>query len=212
MLRRNGTLLPRDRRIAGAAVIDERQALAFRILEVERHAPVALGQDAVPHVQFIEAADPPLERGRAVDAQAGAHDAARAAPLARRRPVEEREIGAGAALRIRIEQVIRAHIVLVHRSLDQAHAQHLRVEAMVLSDLCGNGGEVVDAEEIHPAILDHARERFGETRRVEALRDGLENPPVFDPPVARRLVFAICHADWGTVRPLRQSEHTQTFW
>jgi hypothetical protein len=49
----------------------------------------------------------------------------RAAFLARRRPVEEGEIGARPRLAVGIKQVIRGNIVLVDGLLDQPHAEHL---------------------------------------------------------------------------------------
>src|SRR5688500_17737070 len=44
--------------------------------------------------------------------------------------------------------MVRAHVVLIHRALDQAHAHRLRVEAVVLTDLRRDGGEMVDAGEL----------------------------------------------------------------
>ena len=50
MLRRNRTLLPHGRRIAGAAVVNQREALPFGILEVERQPAVAFGHHSMRHV------------------------------------------------------------------------------------------------------------------------------------------------------------------
>ena len=73
----------------------------------------------------------------------------RAAPLRRHRPVEEREIGAGAALRVGVEQVIRAHVVLIDRALHETHAERLRVEEMVVANLRRDRGQMMNAEKIH---------------------------------------------------------------
>ena len=51
-----------------------------------------------------------------------------------------------------VEEVVGAHVVLVDAPLHQPHAQRLRVEAIVVADVGGDGGEVVDAGEIHVAL------------------------------------------------------------
>ena len=48
------------------------------------------------------------------------------------RPGEEREVGAGVPFGVRVEQMVGAGIVLVDAPLDQAHAEHARVEIQVL--------------------------------------------------------------------------------
>jgi hypothetical protein len=70
------------------------------------------------------------------------------------RPRKEREIGARTPLRVRVEQVIRAGIVLIDALLDQPHAQHAGVEVQVLLRGTRDRGDVmkpVDAP--HPAII-----------------------------------------------------------
>ena len=67
---------------------------------------------------------------------------------ARRRhvaPRKERQVGAGPTLRIRIEQVIGAGIVLVHALLDQAHAEDTGIEVEVFLRRSGDGGDVMKA-------------------------------------------------------------------
>ena len=80
-------------------------------------------------------------------------DAAGAVAFARHRPVEEREIGSGAALGVGIEQMISAYIVLVDRTLDQTHAERLGVEAMILFDRRRNRGEVMNTGQFHDGLL-----------------------------------------------------------
>ena len=101
---------------------------------------------------LVEPLQPPGERFPP-HAQGGADDAAGAAALARRRPVEEGQVGARTALRIRIEEVIRADIVLIDGALHQPHAEGLGVEAAVVADFRGNRGQVVDAEQLHDLRL-----------------------------------------------------------
>jgi len=86
------------------------------------------------------------------NAQPGADNAVRAAFLARRRPVEEGEIGARPRLAVGIKQVIRGNIVLVAGLLDQPHAEHLRVELHVAGGVGGDGGQMMDAGELHESL------------------------------------------------------------
>ena len=64
-------------------------------------------------------------------------------------PVKEGDVGAGRAKAIGIEQVVGRGIVLVHGFLDHAEAQGLRIEIMVAGGIGGDGGEVVQAIELH---------------------------------------------------------------
>ena len=111
-------------RLAGAAVIDQAQALALGILEVERQAPVALGDLAVRHAVLGEALAPPVER---------LPPRRRAAPCATIECVPRRSRATGQSKKVMsvpglasavgVEQVVGADVVLVHRLLDQAHAE-----------------------------------------------------------------------------------------
>jgi len=83
-------------------------------------------------------------------------------PEARRRhlgPRKEREVGAGVAFRIRIEEVIGARVVLVHGFLDETHAENAGVEIEVLLRGTGNRGDVMKpVDALHRARL--ARDAF----------------------------------------------------
>ena len=148
MRRRHRALLP-GISFARAAVVDQAEALAFRILEIERQAAVALGDLAGLHAGCVEVLLPPLEALRARDAQAGAGDRMRAALLGRRRPVEEGEVGAGPRQRVGVEQVIGAGVVLVDGLLDHPHAHRAGVEALVARRVGRNRGQMMDAGELH---------------------------------------------------------------
>ena len=138
-------------RVARAGIVDQAQALAFRIFEVERQPPVAFGDLAALDAVLVEMGDPPVQPAR--DAQRRAGDRMRAAPLRRRRPVEEGDVGARACQPVGVEEVIGADVVLVHGLLDQAHAEHALVEAAVAGRIGGNRGQMVDAGELHGVEL-----------------------------------------------------------
>src|SRR4051794_24366063 len=72
-----------------------------------------------------------------------------AAPRLGGPPAEEREVCARAAFRIRIEEMISTNVVLVHRPLDQPHAEGLGVEAVVLSNRRRDRSEVMNAGKFH---------------------------------------------------------------
>ena len=149
--RRHRAFLPRIR-FAVAAIVDQREALAFRVLEVERHAAVALDDVAGLYARLVEALLPPREAFRARDAQARAHDRMGAALLGRRRPVEEGQVGARARQRIGVEQVIGRGVVLVHGLLHHAHAHRAGVEALVPGRVGRDRCQVMDAGELHDVL------------------------------------------------------------
>ncbi len=148
---RNRAAVPRCRRIAGAAIVDEGQPLAFRILESECQAAVALEDLAVRDLGFFEALHPPLQGGFTVHTKACTDDAARAAALAWHGPVEKCQVGSGATLGVGIEQMVGAHVVLIDGAFDQPHAERLRVEAVILLNRRRNRGEVMNTGEFHGA-------------------------------------------------------------
>lgn len=79
--------------------------------------------------------------------------AARSAAFLRHRPVEERQTGAGSALRVAIEQVVSTHVVLIYGALHQPHTEGLGVEVMVLPDRRRDSGQVMDAGKLHRGVL-----------------------------------------------------------
>ena len=68
----------------------------------------------------------------------------------RARVLEEREVGAGAAVLVAVEQVVDARVVLVDRLGGQPQAEHARVEVDVARRVARDRGDVVDAVESHP--------------------------------------------------------------
>ena len=77
-------------------------------------------------------------------------DHARSRPPAdRARVLEERQLRAGAARLVRVEQVVDAGIVLVDGLGDQPQAEDPRVEVDVPRCVAGDRRDVVDALEPH---------------------------------------------------------------
>ena len=138
MLGRHRTLLPRMG-LAGAAVVDEREALAFRILEEDRGAAVARLDAAVGDTGVGETLLPPGKARLAADTERRARDRIGAATLGRGRPVEEGHVGAGGAELVGVEEMIGGDVVLVHGLLDQAQAELARVEIDVALGVGGDG-------------------------------------------------------------------------
>src|SRR3546814_9711059 len=73
----------------------------------------------------------------------------RAAPLARHGPVEEGQVGAGAARAIIEEQVIGGRVVLVHGFLDPPQPQRFGIEPVVGRSVGGDRRQVVNTGELH---------------------------------------------------------------
>ena len=192
-LGRHRTAIPRRRRVAGTAVVDEREALALGILELKRQPAVALDDLTVRHLVFVEALQPPCQRRFTVHAEAGPDDAASPAALARCGPVEKGEVRARTAFGVGIEQVIGAHVVLVHRALDQPHAERPGVEAVVLLDRGGDRGEVMDARELHgraPRVCQRAPGRRSCRKSSPAMVAGGKRAAAVLPSTARGATFA----------------------
>lgn len=147
MLGRHGATRPR-RGDAGAAVVNEREALALGVIEVEDEPPVALSDVPMRHALRRQALDPPSEARFARNPQRGSNDAVRAAALATDRPIKEGKVAPGRAFPIGVEKMIGADIVLVDRALHQPHAEHTGVEAVIAGCVGGNRRQMVDAAEL----------------------------------------------------------------
>ena len=146
-------LFPGDRGIAAPTVVDQREPLALGILEVERGPAVPLPRALVRYAELAQALRPPPQRVHSVHAQMRPHDAVRASALGRRRPIEERDVRAGAARAVRVEEVVDPHVVLIHAPLHQPHPEHLAVEPAVVANARGDRGQVVESGELHGARL-----------------------------------------------------------
>src|SRR5262249_49335611 len=142
--RRYRALLP-GKRLARAAVVDQAETLTFGVFEVEREAAVTLGDLARFRAGLTEALLPPRQAFRSGNAQAGARDRMRGAALGWRRPVEERDVGAGPRERVGVEQMVGAGVVLVDGLLHHAHAHRAGVEALVASCVGRDRGEMMNA-------------------------------------------------------------------
>ncbi len=148
MFRRNRALRP-GRGCAGAAIVDQHQALAFAVLEGERQPAVDFDDIAGRDGSLVQAIVPERQRVFAGNAQAGRRDAVGAARLRRHGPVEEGEVGTGARLAVGVEQMIGGDVVLVHRLLDEPHAEEASVEGEILRRPRRDGGEMVNSGQLH---------------------------------------------------------------
>jgi hypothetical protein len=149
VLGRHGAALPWMGLLALPAVIDEAEALALEILEVEGEPAIALDDLGLRDAQVLEALLPPGERVSARDPHGSAGDAVGAALLAFDWPIEEGDVGAGRAASIGVEQVVSADVVLVDGLLHQPQPERLGVEGVIGRGVAGDGGEMMDAGELH---------------------------------------------------------------
>ena len=129
------------------------QALALGILEVERHPAVALDDLAVLHTLLVEAPCPPAQRLLAGNAQRRAGRCC-ACPAARAPTGQSKKVmsRAGRGLAVGVEEVVGADVVLVHGLLDEAHAERPRVEGVVAPGVGRDGGQMMDAGELHDRV------------------------------------------------------------
>jgi hypothetical protein len=63
--------------------------------------------------------------------------------------IEESQIAAGRGDAVAIEEVIGRHVVLVHGLLDQPQAHDACIKGDVAWRVGGNGGQMMDAGELH---------------------------------------------------------------
>ena len=118
-----------DQRRVGS--LDDRE-LVLETLEVLESQPIGVAHGLV--AGGGEPLRPEIERvGRAHTPADAMHHAVARPTLRRARELEEGEIRAGAALLVRIEQVIDAGLVLVDGLLDEAKAHQACVERHVLA-------------------------------------------------------------------------------
>jgi hypothetical protein len=61
--------------------------------------------------------------------------------------IEKSEVGTRRSFCVRVEQVVSAHVILVHGFFNKAHSKGTGVKAAVLGGTRGNGGNMMDAEE-----------------------------------------------------------------
>src|SRR4051812_25270523 len=89
-------------------------------------------------------------------------------------PWKEGQVGPGMSLRVGVEQMVGAWIVLVDALLDQPHAEHAGIEVQVFLCRAGNGGDVVKAvDALHPAIMTRGRAAPNRRNAAATVRCGL---------------------------------------
>ena len=152
MLGRHGACVP-GMRGSDPAVVDQGEPLTFRVLEFERQAAVALADRLLGHAMLAQLLRSTIQSPLARDPERGADDRMRAASFARDRPVEEGEIGAGSRFPVGIEEMIGADIVLIDRLFHEPHAEHAGIEGVVARRIGRDGGEMVNAFELHGSLF-----------------------------------------------------------
>ena len=121
----------------------------LRVLEPE---PVALAPRRDPHVR--EARGPEVERLLRGDPEGDrVHHPGAGTAAAGARILEERDVGAGAALLVGVEEVIDGRVVLVDSLLDESQSEHAGVEVDVAGCVAGDAGHVMNAFEAHRYLL-----------------------------------------------------------
>ena len=133
---------------------------AQRPLEPLRLDPVAL-QALLPKGKRV--------LGRPPARRSGGPSPAPARPGGTPGVLKEGEVRSGAALLVGEEEVIDGRVVLVDGLLDQAEAEHSRVEVDVALGVLGYRGYVVDSLELHPVTYSILRMSRGRRRTVKAL-------------------------------------------
>ena len=136
---------------------------ALRVAKRETPVRVALGLDfLVP-----EPALPEVDRLRRRDAPADGvhHPGARAAGPGVR-VLEEGDVRARIAALVPVEEVVDGRVVLVDALLDEPQPEHPSVEVDVAGRVAGDGGDVVDALELHEPRLALACPQVEEERET----------------------------------------------
>jgi hypothetical protein len=113
---------------------------SLRIREDERFALARHPETVCPEVERLLGRDAPHD---AVD-----HPVAGAAGQ-RPRVFEERDVAAGAAALVRVEEVVDRRVVLVDGLLDEPQPERPGVELDVARCVAGDGGDVMDSFEFH---------------------------------------------------------------
>src|SRR5579883_3384012 len=142
--------------------------LEAQILSVARGSDAVVPQPVFPEAQRVGRGDAPRDPVR--------HSRAGAAALGPR-VLEEREVRAGAAVLIGVEQVIDGRIILVHRFLDQPQAEQPGVKVDVSRRIRRDRGDVVNPVESHGCTSWEAGSNAATRVPVGAVREALRGGP-----------------------------------
>ena len=139
----------RDERSVGRRDDGELEPEALGVVEAEPSRRCAASRSprrraGLPEVERLVGGDAEGDR---------VHHAGAGPATAGARVLEERDVGAGAALLVRVEEVVDGRVVLVDGLLDHAQAEHARVEVDVAGGIAGDAGHVVDSFETHCDLL-----------------------------------------------------------
>ena len=137
---------------SGSSGVSTTRKLVLEALEVRKKKTVSLAGGLV--TLRAEPVGPEVERFRRADARDDPMDHPIAgAALRDARELEEREVGAGAALLVRVEEVVDGRIILVHGLLDEPQPEEPGVEVDVPARVCRDAGDVMDPLELHDSIV-----------------------------------------------------------
>ena len=151
--------------VGGRRRADELQGDAVRIVE-RQHLLIETGRTLERHVVFGQALGPEGERVRG-HCQADLHRGTGAvAPGRGPREGKERQRRPGRADGVAVVQMISARIVEIDGLLDEAHAEHTRVESHVLGRIAADRGDMVQAS----AGFGHASSPQGPRRPGDGAR------------------------------------------
>src|SRR4051794_9322889 len=148
VLLRDLRMVGRQRRV-GRVGDHQLQPEPFGILEAQAPA-VALRRSTFDPKPL----GPELQRRVRSDAEPRGrdHPVARAA-AGRARIFEERDVGAGRAVLVRVEEVVDRRVVLVDGLLDHPQPEYPDVEVDVARSVTGDAGDVVDPFDLHTKTL-----------------------------------------------------------
>jgi hypothetical protein len=148
--------MERAQRLVAALIHDELVPEALGVGEAQR--PVAGPRRR--RLERVEALRPELQRRRGAGAPDHAmHHPGAGPPRDRPRVLEEGDVGACVAALVGVEQVVDGRVVLIDRLGDQPEPEHARVEVEVADRVAGDRGDVVDALQLHCALLQQSSSR-----------------------------------------------------
>ena len=147
-----------DQRLVAGVVDDELEREPLRVVDQHR-AEAALAARALgPEVER-------LLRGDAEDDPV--HHPVAGAAARRARVLEERDVGAGAAVLVGVEQVVDGRVVLVHRLLHEPQPERARVELDVRRRVARDARDVVD---LPRALIRRTHSAASVTTRIASAR------------------------------------------
>ena len=117
-------------------VIQQREALAFRILKIDCRAVVAQDNARMGNLVLLKPIDPPAKRIDTRDTQGSANNRPGSSTGLCNRPFKECDITARCRLAVGVKEMVGGGIILIDGFLDKPHAQNLGVKAKISRSIC----------------------------------------------------------------------------